>query len=533
MFCLIHPSGFRRFAATAVGLAGLWLAFEGAPARAAVSADDLIQAALASAGQIPDANERGMVVSSIAEERAKAGDWQAVDRILADIADISVRDDALTQSAVIAASVGEADRATALVARLSDADGRRDATSAVAAALVRQGSVSIGIGLARAVDETEQRFRALVDVARAMAGRRDPAAGRVLDDAVAVLGQINDPGLLGRLRQTAAQAAVAMYDVPRALAIADSISDSARRLQVLRNAALGFARAAETAGAVAAADRALEHLADAPDAREQAFVLLDLGTALGLAGDGDRARQAFAGAVEAVRGLTPETLGEIQGYVPGAAIAGNLVGFGIEFARALPDIVVRDIALRGSVAALVDAGRLAEAQAIAGEIQDGQIRDAALQYVVNGAAEAANVQVAAAAADAIAGQQARQSATGAVAERLARNGDVNGAFAALTRMTESPEREDVALELAGIFADSGDVEAVRRAVAEVQSTDNREIGTANLALAQLAAGNTLAGLDAARGLTEPTLRALVLARIATRIDGQPLQAPALVAPAAE
>ncbi|PWR25142.1 hypothetical protein [Zavarzinia aquatilis] len=533
MFSKLYPSVVRRLLASTMGLAGLWLSIGAGPAQAAISSDDLINAALASANQIPDGNERGMVVSSIAEERAKAGDWGAVDRILADIADVSVRDDALSQSAIIAAAAGEAERAMALVGRLSDVDGQRDATAAVAAALVRQGSVSVGIGLARAVDDTEQRFRALVDVARAMAARQDPAAGRILDDAMAVLAQVSDPGLLGRLRQSAAQAAVGMYDVPRALAIADSIPDSARRLQVLRNAALGFARAGETAGAVAAADRALEHLGDAPDAREQAFVLLDLGTALGLAGDGERARQAFAGAVEAVRGLTPETLGEIQGYVPGAAIAGNLTGFGIEFARALPDIVVRDIALRGAVAALVDAGRLAEAQAIAGEIQDGQIRDAALQYIVNGAAEAANVQVAAAAAEAIAGQQARQSATGAVAERLARNGDVNGAFDALGRMTESPEREDVALELAGIFADSGNVEAVQRAVAEVQSTENREIGTANLALAQLAAGNAVAGLEAARGLSEPTLRALVLARIATRIGAQPLDAAPLQTPPAE
>ncbi|MFZ2870540.1 hypothetical protein, partial [Zavarzinia sp.] len=188
MFCILHPSGVRRLLASTVGFAGLWLALGAGPAQAAVSSDDLINAALSSANQIPDGNERGMVVSSIAEERAKAGDWAAVDRILADIADVSVRDDALSQSALIAAAAGEAERAMALVARLSDVDGQRDTTASVAAALVRQGSVSVGIGLARAVDDTEQRFRALVDVARAMAARRDPAAGRILDDAMAVLG---------------------------------------------------------------------------------------------------------------------------------------------------------------------------------------------------------------------------------------------------------------------------------------------------------------------------------------------------------
>ncbi|MFA5121390.1 hypothetical protein [Zavarzinia sp.] len=532
MFGLFSLSVRLPLAAVA-GLAALAAALPGTPARAAVGAADMIGVALAGASQIPDVNERGQVIATIAEERAKAGDWAMVDKIVASIDDVAVRDDALTQSAVIAAGQGDAERAGTLIARLSDDDGKGDASAQVAAALVRQGSVSLGLGLARSVADAEQRFRALVDVARAMAARRDPAAGRVLDDASEVLGLVTDPGLLGRLRQTAAQAAVAMGDVGRALALADQIEDPARRLQVLRNAALGFARADEKAGATTAVDRALEHLPDAPDAREQAFVMLDLGTALGLVGDADRARQAFAGAVEAVRGLTAETLGEIEASVPAAAIDGGLTGFGLEWARGLADIGVRDLALRGAAVALVGAGRLAEAQAVAGEIQDAQVRDAALQVLVEGAADGSDIALALNVVDAITGQQTRQSAIGTIAERMARNGDVNGAFAALGRMIESPEREDVALELASVFADSGNVEAVTRAVADVQSTDNREIGAANMALAQLAAGNAGAALEAVRNLGEPTLRALVLARIATKIGNQALDAPPLAPAQAE
>ncbi|RJF89102.1 hypothetical protein D3874_20730 [Oleomonas cavernae] len=534
MYRLLLSSGRAGLAALGLVVAASVSFGPNAPAAAAVTATNMVEAALVSASQIADVNERGLVISTIAEERAKAGDWAMVDRIVAGIDDVAVRDDALTQVALIAAGKGEAERALGLAARVTDMDGRGDATAAIAAALVRQGSVSAGQALARAVEDPEQRFRALVDVARAMATRRDPAAGRALDDALTSLNLIVDAGLSARMRQTAAQAAVMMGDVPRALAITDGLDDAARRLQVLRNAALGFARVGEKAGAVAAADQALEHLADAPDAREQAFILLDLGTALGLAGDQDRARQAFAGAVEAVRGLTPETAGEIEGFVAGAAIDGGLTGFGIEAARGLTEPVVRDIALRGAVAALVAAGRLTEARAIADEIKDGQVRDAALQALVNGAAEAGDTTLAAQAAAAIAGQQARQSATGTIAERQARAGDVAGAFEALARMAESPEREDVALELASVFADSGDVAAVTRAVADVQSTENREIGAANLALAQLSAGNVGAALEAARGLAEPTLRALVLARIATRLgDGTLPDAVPLAPPQAE
>ena len=496
-------------------------------ARASVSADNLIEAALQSATQIPDANERGLVISSIAEERAKAADWPRADRILDSIKEAAVKDDALTQVALIAAGKGEAERAATLVARIVDGDGRGDASAAVAAALVRQGSVSAGIGLARSVVDVEQRFRALVEVARAMAGRQDPAAGRVLDDALGLLGVIGEPGLVGRLRQTAAQAAIAMQDVPRALAIADGIQEAPRRLQVLRRAALAFARAGFGQGAQAAADSALDHLGDAPDAREQAFILLDIGTALGLAGDQDQARQAFAGAVEAVRGLTPETLGEIESAVPGAAITGGLVGYGIESARGQADMMVRDLALRGAVVALVEARRLAEAQAVASEIQDDQTRDAALQALVNGAADTGDLHLALGVIEAITGQQARQSATGAVAERLARAGDAEAAFGALQRMAESPEREDVALELASIFADRGDVTAVTTAVADLQSTSNREIGAANLAIAQLASGDIVAALEAGRNLTEPTLRALVMARIATDLGDSVLDVPPL------
>ena len=514
----------HRRLALAVGFA---LSLAGGPALAAVTAQQVVEAALVSATQIADANERGLVISTIAEERAKAGDWASVDRILSGIEEAPIRDDALTQTALIAAGAGDVEKAMTLVGRLSDEDGKSDAAASVATALVRQGSVSNGIAVARAVADPEQRFRALVEVARAMAVRRDPAAGRVLDDALQVLALIADQALLGRLRQVAAQAAVALNDAPRALAIADSIEDGARRLQVLRGAALGLARGGEKGGAIAAADLALERLADAPDAREQAFILLDVGIALGLVGDTDRSRQAFAGAVEAVRGLTPETVGEIEGLVPGAAIAAGLGGFGIEAARGLPDIVVRDLALRGAVTALVDRGRLVEAQSVAGEIQDAQIRDAALQALAFGAANAGDITLANAAVAAITGQQARQSATGAMAETLARTGDVATAFDALKRMAESPEREDVALELASIFAEKGNVEAAKQAVADVQSTDNREIGAANLALAQLAAGNLSAALEAARGLNEPTLRALVFARTATAMGATVLDAPPL------
>lgn len=531
MHCLFSSSGRLGLAVLGTLLAACITVGAPAPAKAAVTASDLIEAALASTSQIADINERGLAISNIAEERAKAGDWDMVDRIIAGIDDIVVRDGALAQVALIVAGQGQADRATSLISRIADSDGRGDATAAIAAALVRQGSVSAGQALARAVEDPEQRFRALVEVARAMATRRDPAAGRALDDAMSAINYIPDAGLAARLRQIAAQAAVGMGDVPRALAITDGIDEPARRLQVLRAAAVGFGRAGEQAGALAAADRALDHLADAPDPREQAFILLDLGTALGLAGDADRARQAFAGAVEAVRGQTPETVGEIEGFVPGAAIDGGLFGFGLEAARGLTAPMVRDLALRSAVFALVNARRLTEARAIADEIKDPLVRDAALQSLVNGAAEAGNFPLAAGAAAAINGQQARQSATGSIAERQARAGDVNGAFEALLRMTESPEREDVALELASVFADRGDVAAVTRAVADVQSTENREVGAANLALAHLAAGNLSAALEAARGLNEPTLRALVLARISTRLgtttltDAAPLATP--------
>ncbi|MCF4165982.1 hypothetical protein L2U69_10035 [Zavarzinia compransoris] len=497
----------------------------GAGAQAAVAAVNLIETALASATQIPDVNERGLVVSTIAEERAKAGDWAAVDDIIGRIEDAPVRDDALTQGALIAAGKGEAERAAALVGRIVDSDGRGDASAAVASALVRQGSVSVGIALARAVEDPEQRFRALVEVARAMAGRRDPAAGRVLDDAVRLLAVIGDPGLLGRLRQTAAAAAIDMADVPRALAIADSLEEAQRRLQVLRRAALRFGQKGLRQGALTAADLVLDHLGEAPDAREQAFILLDMGTALGLAGDDGRARQAFAGAVEAVRGQTPETLDEIESMVPAAAIAGGLVGYGIEAARGRSDPMVRDIALRGAVAALADRHRLAEARAVVEEITDVQTRDAALQAVVGGAADAGDLPMALEACEAITGQQARQSAIGALAELLARSGDAEGAFRSLQRMAESPEREDVALELASIFAERGRVDAVTTAVAELQSTGNRDIGAANLALAQLAAGDLDAAYEIGRNLGEPTLRALVLARIATALGTGTLEAP--------
>lgn len=502
-------------------------------AQAAVSAGNLIETALASATQIPDANERGLVVSTIAEERAKAGDWAAVDDIVSRIEEAPVRDDTLTQAALIAAGKGEADRAAALVGRIVDSDGRGDASAAVASALVRQGSVSVGLALARAVQDPEQRFRALIEVARAMAVRRDPAAGRVLDDAVRLLAVVGDPGLLGRLRQTAALAAIDMADVPRALAIADSLDEAQRRLQVLRKAALRFGRNGLSQGALAAADLVLDHLAEAPDAREQAFILLDMGTALGLAGDDDRARQAFAGAVEAVRGQTPETLDEIESMVPGAAIAGGLVGYGIEAARGRVDAMVRDIALRGAVSALAERRRLAEARAVVDEITDAQTRDAALQALVAGAADAGDLPTALEACEAIAGQQARQSAIGAMAELLARSGDAEGAFRALRRMTESPEREDVALEIASIFAERGKIDAVTTAVGEIQSTSNRDIGAANLALAHLAAGDLDAAYEIGGKLAEPTLRALVLARIATALGTDTLEVPTVETGASE
>ena len=171
----------HRRLALAVGFA---LSLAGGPALAAVTAQQVVEAALVSATQIADANERGLVISTIAEERAKAGDWASVDRILSGIEEAPIRDDALTQTALIAAGAGDVEKAMTLVGRLSDEDGKSDAAASVATALVRQGSVSNGIAVARAVADPEQRFRALVEVAprhggAARSGRR-PGAGRCL-----------------------------------------------------------------------------------------------------------------------------------------------------------------------------------------------------------------------------------------------------------------------------------------------------------------------------------------------------------------
>lgn len=502
------PSPLRLCLAVALLLA--------APAGPAMAT--LLDDALNSAGAVGDPHERAMVLSSLAEGQAEVGAWDQANMIAIQIQDSATRDDTFAAIASRAAERGDQARIDWALGLVADGDSRALATAGVAEVLLRAGKRDPALALVRQIADPEQRFGGLGRLARAAVDVDPAQAGALLDEAVALAGALPDPARVQRLRQDGAATAVAIGDPKRFFALVDGLDNPGRQLDVLMDAALKFAAAGLTEASIKASDLASDLLAGPGDPRERALALLTLGTALGQAGAPERARQAFAGAIEGVRILAPELVPEIESQLPVAAARGGLDDDAVEAARAIGEPPRRDLALRGVAAAFVERQHPGLARDLAPEIGEMAVRDAVLDAVAGALAEAGDLDGALAAAGAMVEGQARQSSFGRVAVARARDltADPNGAFLALELMGDGPEREDVAVEISGIYAERGAVATVERALTEVQSGENREVVQGNLALALLGADELARATSVAQALQDPSLKALVLSRIAVK-----------------